>query len=117
MLKVPRSLQSSQPFQLTIPLFERRSGSWIEVVDQRLQVRGPPNSLTKDVVIGTRLEVEVHEDARQLPPEAAVDREHAVALDDAAQIAVDGFAALINKPGLGIAVSEPALAKYSEETL
>ena len=31
--------------------------------------------------------------------------------------AVDGFAQLINKPGLGIEVNEQALGKYSEEVL
>jgi galactonate dehydratase len=33
------------------------------------------------------------------------------------EMATDGYAALINKPGLGVEVSEAALAKYSEETL
>jgi len=33
------------------------------------------------------------------------------------EMAVDGFAALINKPGLGVEISDAALAKYSEETL
>jgi galactonate dehydratase len=33
------------------------------------------------------------------------------------EAAVDGFAPLLNKPGLGIEVSEPALKKYSEEIL
>ena len=33
------------------------------------------------------------------------------------EVAVDGFAALLNRPGLGVEISEAALAKYSEETL
>jgi galactonate dehydratase len=33
------------------------------------------------------------------------------------EVAVDGFAALINEPGLGVAISDAALAKYSEEAL
>jgi galactonate dehydratase len=33
------------------------------------------------------------------------------------EVAVDGFAALINTPGLGVEISDAALAKYSEETL
>jgi L-alanine-DL-glutamate epimerase-like enolase superfamily enzyme len=31
--------------------------------------------------------------------------------------AVDGFAQLLNKPGLGIEVNEQALNKYSEEVI
>jgi L-alanine-DL-glutamate epimerase-like enolase superfamily enzyme len=31
--------------------------------------------------------------------------------------AVDGFAPLLNQPGLGIEVNEKALDKYSEETV
>ena len=33
------------------------------------------------------------------------------------EVAIDGFAALINKPGLGVEISDAALSKYSEETL
>jgi L-alanine-DL-glutamate epimerase-like enolase superfamily enzyme len=33
------------------------------------------------------------------------------------ETAQDGYAPLINKPGLGIEVNEQALAKYSEETI
>ena len=33
------------------------------------------------------------------------------------EVAVDGFAALINKPGLGVEISDAALSRYSEETL
>jgi L-alanine-DL-glutamate epimerase-like enolase superfamily enzyme len=33
------------------------------------------------------------------------------------EIATDGFAPLINQPGLGIEVNERALEKYSEEVL
>jgi galactonate dehydratase len=29
----------------------------------------------------------------------------------------DGFAPLVNQPGVGVHVNEPALAKYSEETV
>ena len=33
------------------------------------------------------------------------------------ELAVDGFAPLINKPGLGLDVNEQALNKYSEEVV
>jgi galactonate dehydratase len=57
--------------------------------------------------------------AQEIPqPAAAQDRDmRAEIVSGAKESAVEGFAQLINKPGLGIEVSESALSKYSEETL
>ena len=57
--------------------------------------------------------------AQQVPrPTAEQDRAMRAELTSGNQeTAVDGFAQLLNRPGLGIEVNEKALAKYSEETL
>ena len=57
--------------------------------------------------------------AQQVPlPMAAEDRVMRQALiPNASEAAVAGFAQLINKPGLGIEISDEALSRYSEEVL
>jgi galactonate dehydratase len=57
--------------------------------------------------------------AQQVPqPSAEQDRAMRAEITSGYQeTATDGFAALLNKPGLGIEVNEQALAKYSEEVL
>jgi galactonate dehydratase len=57
--------------------------------------------------------------AQQVPlPMAAQDRTMREELTPgSSEMAVEGFAPLVNKPGWGIEVSEQALAKYSEEAL
>jgi galactonate dehydratase len=51
-------------------------------------------------------------------PASARDRSmRAEILAGAAEMAQDGFAPLINQPGLGIRVNDEAVSKYSEETL
>jgi len=57
--------------------------------------------------------------AQQVPqPAAEQDRAMRAELTGGnREIATDGFAPLINQPGLGIEVNERALEKYSEEVL
>jgi galactonate dehydratase len=57
--------------------------------------------------------------AQEIPqPAAQQDRDMRAELTSGNhESAVDGFAQLLNKPGLGIEVNESALSKYSEETL
>ena len=38
-------------------------------------------------------------------------------LGSAAETALDGFASLVNQPGLGVRVNDEAASKYSEEAL
>jgi len=57
--------------------------------------------------------------AQEVPlPESARDRAmRAEILGGAVERAQDGFAALVNKPGLGVTIDEQALSRYAEETL
>jgi galactonate dehydratase len=57
--------------------------------------------------------------AQEVPqPAAKQDRDMRAELTNGNhESAVDGFAQLLNRPGLGIEVNESALSKYSEETL